>query len=84
MFERECKRPRKVNGNMVDLAEVERALVMDEEVAEARVSLDGGSLLARVAVARGVDLDEKSRFLRGSLRGLLAEYKIPRRIALLS
>jgi long-subunit acyl-CoA synthetase (AMP-forming) len=79
LYLEEIKRTRKINGNIVDLAEVTRALMVDPEVIEADVSLKEGILEARVAIRAGIDFRVKSQSLRSSLRGLLAEYKIPRR-----
>ena len=80
VFLREMKDTRKINGNIVDLAEVSRAIKIDPEVAEAEVGWTEGVLEARIAIPAGIDFKEKSQRIKSSLRGILAEYKIPKRI----
>jgi long-chain acyl-CoA synthetase len=80
LFLKELKKTRKINGNIVDLLEVSRALKEDPEITEVEVCLEEGVLVARIAIPAAIDFREKSRNLKASLRGILAEYKIPRRI----
>jgi long-subunit acyl-CoA synthetase (AMP-forming) len=80
-FLREIKGTRKVNGNIVDLAEVLRALKLDPEVSEAEVDWQEGVLEARIATRTGIDFRKKSQGIKALLRGALAEYKIPKRIS---
>ena len=81
VFQGELKNTRKINGNIVDLCEVSRALKMNPEVAEAEVAWEEGMLVARIAASNRIDIKEKSRELKAFLRGNLAEYKIPKRIS---
>jgi long-chain acyl-CoA synthetase len=81
IFLSELKNTRKINGNIVDLKEVSRALKLDSEVAEAEVAWEKGSLTARIVASAHVDIEAKSRQLKTFLRENLAEYKIPRRIS---
>lgn len=81
MFVKELKNTRKINGNLVDLEEVVHAIRLDAEVAEVRLEWEKNSLHAHLAVSRRVDFDEKMKRLKGSLREVLAEYKIPRRFS---
>lgn len=83
VFCRELKGTRKVNGNIVDLAEVERAFRCDPDVAQVDLLWKNNDLSARIAMRRGVDRDAKRGSLRDTLRALLAPHKIPREIALL-
>ena len=78
VFARELKSTRKVNGNIVDLEEVARALRLDAEVSEAHVGWESNSLSVRLGLRRSVDIEEKSKALKTSLRDLVAEYKIPK------
>lgn len=80
LFLREIKDTRKINGNIVDLAEVSRALKTDPEVAEAEVGWTEGVLEARIAIPAGIDFREKSQRIKASFKGILADYKIPKRI----
>jgi len=79
VFVRELKNTCKINGNLVDMEELIRAIRMDKDVADVHVGWKNNSLSAQVAVGRHVDFDEKTRRLKASLRGIVAEYKIPKR-----
>ncbi|MFI5367985.1 MAG: hypothetical protein ACHQ1F_03115, partial [Spirochaetia bacterium] len=78
VFAKELKNTRKINGNLVDLEEIARAIRLDPDVAEARVGWEKNSLFAHLAVSRHIDFDEKTKRLKSSLREILAEYKIPK------
>lgn len=80
VFAREKKKTCKVNGNMVDLEEVRRAILLDEEVVDAEVRREGGGLTARIAVGPRVNGEEKARSLAAFLKSRVSEYKIPKRI----
>jgi long-subunit acyl-CoA synthetase (AMP-forming) len=80
VFLRELKQTRKVNGNIVDLQEIVRALRMDPEVAEAEVFWEDNALSARIATCANIDFLEKAQKLKTFLRGIVADYKIPKRI----
>jgi len=79
VFVRELKNTRKVNGNIVDLEEIARAIRLDPDITDVRVGWENGSLFAHLAVSRKIDFDGKAVHLRRFLREILAEYKIPRR-----
>ena len=79
VFVKELKNTRKVNGNMVDLEEVSRALLLDEEVEEAHVTWADNVLSAHLAFSAHVDFSTKTKQIKSFLRELLAEYKIPKR-----
>lgn len=81
VFVRELKQTRKINGNIVDLEEVRRAILMDREVAECQVSCENSCLSTRLGVGARVDFKEKVQETRTRLRALLAEYKIPRQFS---
>ena len=83
VFVKELKKTRKINGNIVDLEELRRAIKQDPDVANCCVSCEGNSLTAKIAVHSRIDIQEKERDIRARLRGLLAEYKIPRQVGLL-
>ena len=51
IFAGEKKRTCKVNGNMVDLEEVRRAILLDREIGEAEVRHEDGSLKAWISIA---------------------------------
>jgi long-chain acyl-CoA synthetase len=78
VFVKELKNTRKINGNLVDLEEIARAIRLDTDVAEARVGWEKNSLFAHLALSRHIDFNEKTKRLKSSLREILAEYKIPR------
>ncbi len=79
VFVRERKDTCKVNGAMVDLAEVRRAVVSLPGVRDAEIVYQGGTLRARVEGPRW-DAEERVE-ARRRLGQLLAAYKIPRVIA---
>jgi len=78
VFSEEMKNTRKINGNMVDLEEVRKAILLDDQVARVDIKYQDNSLLARCRVSRKVEPLDKARELRIYLRELLAAYKIPR------
>jgi long-chain acyl-CoA synthetase len=78
VFVKELKNTRKVNGTLVDLEEVTRAIRLDKEVAEVRVEWENNSLVAHIGLSRHVDFKEQSKLLKSFLRENLAEYKIPK------
>ena len=79
VFLKELKNTRKVNGNLVDLQEVNRAIRLDKDIADVQVQWENNSLFANLAMSRHIDFQEKTKRLRASLKEMLAEYKIPRR-----
>ncbi len=82
LFIKELKDTRKINGNMVDLEELRRAILMDREVAECQVACENNSIFAKLAVNSSVDSKEKAFEVRVRLRELIAEYKIPHNISI--
>ena len=83
VFVKELKNTRKINGNLVDIEEVTRALKLDPDVADAQVGWASNSLFARVAVSQRIDFDEKARRMKSLLREVIAEYKVPKRFSVL-
>lgn len=83
VFVKELKNTRKVNGNMVDLEEIKRALQLDGDVQDAQVVLEDGHVCAKLAICQKIDFDEKTRALKSFLREILAEHKIPRKLSIL-
>jgi long-chain acyl-CoA synthetase len=82
VFGGELKRTRKVNGQIVDLKEVETALVETGLVDRAMVSGNTNHISAEVSVNGPHDVNEKEtvRNIRNRLTDLVAVYKIPRTI----
>ncbi|NBF41621.1 MAG: AMP-binding protein [Spirochaetes bacterium] len=79
IFEREHKRTCKVGGVMVDLEEVEKALLMHPEVHGAHVEFRDGALEAGLEVQSSADFEETLREIRAFLKPRIAAYKVPRR-----
>src|SRR5208283_1394937 len=75
VFTRELKNTRKINGNMVDLEEVSRAIRSDTDVEEVQVTWERNELFSRIGVRRNVNFEEKVRQIRSFLRADLAGYK---------
>ena len=68
VFVRELKNTCKINGTMVDLEEVRRAILLDREVSEAAVAKEGNALTARIGVGSRIDLEQKARALAQQLK----------------
>jgi hypothetical protein len=83
IFVKELKETRKINGNIVDLQELRRAMQTDRDVADCQVTWEDNSLSARLAVSSRIDFGEKVQEMKARLRELIAEYKIPRHIGIL-
>lgn len=81
VFVRENKRTCKVNGAMVDLSEVSRALESCPEVASAQTEYRDGALQALLVPAQpDMDVEQAVRSVRLRMRETVAAYKIPRNI----
>lgn len=78
IFLEEIKNTRKINGNIVDLEEVRKAILQDDQIAEVDIQYKNNALIAFCGVSEKLDFPSKVRELKNSLRGLVAEYKIPR------
>lgn len=77
IFDHEIKRTCKVNGLLVDLAEVERALCELQAVSAAIAEHSDGRLIARVRTG-GIDhRRDLAREIKHALRDRIAAYKIP-------
>ena len=80
MFEGEMKQTRKVNGQIVDLREVEIALRKTGMVSNATVRGSTNHIHADVELFNNSGMKEREilRKIRNALKGLIASYKIPR------
>jgi long-subunit acyl-CoA synthetase (AMP-forming) len=78
VFAEEMKNTRKINGNMIDLEEVRKAILLDDQIARVDIHYANNSLRARCRVDRKVEPAGKARELSVNLRELLAAYKSPR------
>ncbi len=75
LFVAEKKRTCKINGNMVDLAEVERAVCSHPAVETCMVRKEGRELLASVVCLNG---ETEMSDIQKYLGNLMATYKIPK------
>jgi long-chain acyl-CoA synthetase len=80
VFHREKKRTCKVNGSLVDLEEVRRAVLRDPDIVDAEIEGSRNRISARIALSSQHDLREKARSLISGMRTLLADNKMPTRI----
>lgn len=80
VFSKEKKNTRKINGNIVDLEELTRAIRMDPDVADVALSCEKNQLCARLGIASRFDFKEKALRLKAFLKGIIAEYKVPKQI----
>ncbi|MBP7734666.1 MAG: acyl--CoA ligase [Spirochaetes bacterium] len=78
VFIREQKGTRKYKGNMVDLEEIRRALLMNPKVREAEVACIDNILSAGIEIDSGNDFDENIQMIKKNLEGIIARYKIPK------
>jgi len=81
VFLREQKKTRKVNGNMVDLEEVRRALLSISNIREAYVTFENGSVSAVVGYGGSNRNLNAIHVIRRELARKIAIYKIPRSIS---
>jgi long-chain acyl-CoA synthetase len=78
VFIGEKKRTRKVNGNIVDLEEVKRALLRQQNVKDTEVSGESNAIKARITLNKpSRDFRKDWLSIRASVKGTIAEYKIP-------
>jgi hypothetical protein len=80
VFHREKKRTCKVNGSLVDLEEVRRAVLRDPDIVDAEIEGSRNRISVRIALSSQHDLREKARSLISGMRTLLADNKMPTRI----
>jgi long-subunit acyl-CoA synthetase (AMP-forming) len=80
VFVKELKRTHKVNGDMVDLAEVEGAICRVEGVERCVVSQVEGRLHADVVHRGNEDTAEAGRSIKRHLSGWLSAFKVPKTI----
>jgi long-chain acyl-CoA synthetase len=80
VFLRERKATCKVNGNMVDLAEVRRLVLSFPGVATAEVRPSGRGLEARIRADKRTDAHQLAEELRRYMLDRIASYKVPSRI----
>jgi long-chain acyl-CoA synthetase len=83
VFEKELKNTCKINGSLVDLEEVSRAIRMDRDVEQVQVQWEKNALTARIALSRRINFEDKVKSLKSLLRRVLADHKIPKRIGAL-
>jgi long-chain acyl-CoA synthetase len=78
VFVAEKKKTRKVNGNIVDLKEIECALGRNHRIREAEVWGEQNQIKARIRLrSTSGDSQLERSGIRAQLRGLIADYKIP-------
>lgn len=80
IFLKEKKNTRKINGNIVDLNEVRKAVLMHNRIADVEVSYRDNALSAQVVFNRDNDFKKEVKGLRNFLKGIIAVYKIPKNI----
>lgn len=78
VFAGEKKGTRKVNGNLVDLAEVSKALYTYPRTKKADISFEDGVLYANVEFPSDTNASNELKNLRHHLKEIVAVYKIPR------
>jgi long-subunit acyl-CoA synthetase (AMP-forming) len=84
VFLGERKNTRKVNGNMVDLEEVRRAILRCGGIADCRVDIREGILQADIKPEANHDFQDEVLQIRQFLKQNLSSYKVPRRFGQLT
>ncbi|HEB10693.1 MAG TPA: long-chain fatty acid--CoA ligase [Spirochaetales bacterium] len=80
IFLKEKKNTRKINGNIVDLNEVRKAVLMHNRIVDVKVNYRDNALSAQVVFNRDNDFKKEVKGLRNFLKGIIAVYKIPKNI----
>ncbi len=80
IFMGEKKLTRKMKGNMVDLEEVRRALMMFPKVHEAEVECRENVISARIRIDSGNNFEDEIQAIKKNLEWTVARYKIPKMI----
>ena len=80
IFIREMKKTCKVNGKIVDLEEIRRALVCCPNVREAEVARLEGTIVAKVRPFTGIFDQSQALSIKSYLPNVMAAYKIPKRV----
>ena len=83
VFDREKKNTRKVNGNMVDLAEVEKAILNIVGIQKARITYEEGRVYATVERTDKMGTLPDLSAIKKEMSRYLAIYKIPRSITII-
>ncbi len=83
VFDREKKNTRKVNGNMVDLAEVEKAILNIVGIQKARITYEEGRVYATVERTDKMGTLPDLAAIKKEMSRNLAIYKIPRSITII-
>ncbi len=78
VFLKEKKKTRKVNGNIVDLEEVKKAVLLYDNVTDAKISYSNNALISKVMVDSGADFKKEVMRLKNFLKGIISVYKIPK------
>ena len=63
---------------VVDLNEVRKAILLDDQIVDVDIHYDNNMLLANCKISRKAADADKAREITTSLKGLLALYKIPK------
>jgi long-chain acyl-CoA synthetase len=84
VFDEEIKHTVKLNGVMVDLKEVKRAVLAATIASEARVFFEDSGIITLLEIPESADIDKEEKRLREVLVHQIARYKIPRRFARIS
>jgi long-subunit acyl-CoA synthetase (AMP-forming) len=78
VFIKEKKETRKLNGNMIDLEEVKKTLLMHPKIKEAFVECNNNVLSARIKVNAVNDIKAEILQIKDYLENNISSYKIPK------
>ena len=68
----------KINGNLVDLQEVKRAILLDKRITDAEVGCHDNALTASIAIDANGDFEDRVLALKTSLKSIISGFKIPK------
>lgn len=80
IFVKERKETRKVNGNMVDLNEVKKAILLYEKVKDILLGFKDNTLSAQINIESDEDFKKEILQLKTYLKKIIAIYKTPKLI----
>jgi len=80
VFDWETKNTYKMNGVIVDLEEVRSAVLSATVARDARVIIEGNSIVALLETPLAVDIESEEMRVQEVLKHQIAAYKIPRKI----
>ena len=80
VFLKEKKNTRKINGNIVDLQEVKKSILLYQNVTNVEINHSNNTLSAKIALDSRADFKKEVIALKSFLKEIVSGYKIPKLI----